>query len=177
MGEMRKPEAWKSRLARELGRPKRLAVMGVGNVAKGDDGAGVFCAAALARLTAGLASPRLKIIPAGEAPENFTGDVRKFGATHVVIVDVAAGGFPGGTVFLADPRRIRDDDASTHRLPLPLLAAYLEQTVGCRVILLGIEPKSFEPGAPLSAEVSRAAESAAAALAALSRRLLRSSSA
>ncbi len=53
---MRKPAAWKARLARELGRPERLAVLGVGNVAKGDDAAGVRAAEALARRTGAAAA-------------------------------------------------------------------------------------------------------------------------
>jgi hydrogenase 3 maturation protease len=177
MGLMRKPESWESRLAKELGQPERLVVLGVGNVAKGDDGAGVSCAEALARLTAGLPVARLKIIVAYDTPENFTGDVRKFRATHVLILDAAAGGFPPGTVSLIDPGQIREDDASTHRAPLSLLHAYLERTIGCRAIVLGIEPESFDPGAPLSAGVAEAVEKTAAGLAALLRKRLRSSSA
>jgi hydrogenase maturation protease len=119
----------------------------------------------------------LKVILAHNAPENFTGDIRKFGATHVLIVDVAAGGFAPGTLFLFDPAEIRDDDASTHRAPLSLLADFLAKTVGCRVLVLGIEPKSFEPGASLSPEVSAAVENAAAGLAAFALRRVKSSSA
>jgi hydrogenase maturation protease len=174
---MRRMQEWEMRLREEFGRPERLAVLGVGNVAKGDDAAGVLCAQALGKLVDRRTAARLKIILAYDAPENFTGDVRKFGATHVLIVDVAASGFPPGAVFLFDPDEIRDEDASTHRAPLSLLARYLEKTAGCSVLVLGIEPKCFEPGAPLSPEVARAVEKAAAALAAFARRRVRSSSA
>jgi hydrogenase maturation protease HycI len=177
MGAMRRMEAWEKRLAKEFGHPERLAVLGVGNEAKGDDAAGVFCAGALARLVDSLSVPGLKIILAYDTPENFTGEVRKFQATHVLIIDVAAGGFPPGTLFLVEPGQIRDEDASTHRAPLSLLASYLEETAGCRVLVLGIEPRSFGPGEPLSPEVSRAVERAAAGLAAFARRRVRSSSA
>jgi hydrogenase 3 maturation protease len=170
-------EEWQKRLEKEFGRFERLAVLGVGNVAKGDDAAGVLCAQALAKLIDRRTAARLKIILAYDAPENFTGDIRKFQATHVLITDVAAAGFPPGTVFLFDPADIRDDDASTHRAPLSLLARYLEKTAGCSVLVLGIEPKSFEPGASLSLELARAVEKAAVGLAAFARRRVRSSSA
>jgi hydrogenase 3 maturation protease len=172
---MRKSVAWKARLARELGWPERLAVLGVGNVAKGDDGAGVRTAQALARLVRSERTSRLKILIAHEAPENFTGAVRDFGPSHVVIVDAAGGGFPPGTVFLVDRSGILNEDVSTHRTPLTALADYLEETIGCRVIILGIEPETLIPGGPLSAPVQRATEGSAAYLADFARRRLRSS--
>jgi hydrogenase 3 maturation protease len=174
---MRRAIAWKARLARELGRAERLAVLGVGNVAKGDDAAGVRAAEALARLIALKDYPRLKVFVAHEVPENFTGAVRDFGPSHVLIIDAAAGGFPPGSVFLLDRAGIPDEDVSTHRMPLSTLAGYLEATAGCRVVVLGIEPETYFPGAPLSRPVQEAAGRVAVYLAALVRRRLRSSSA
>jgi len=177
MGRMHKSLAWKARLARELGRPEKLAVLGVGNVAKGDDGAGVRTAEALTRLVRSERNPRLKIIIAHEAPENFTGAVRHFGPSHVLIIDAAGGGFPPGAVFLVDRSRIQNEDASTHMTPLSTLAVYLEETVGCSVVILGIEPETLVPGVPLSPPVQAAADRTATYLADFARRRLRSSSA
>jgi hydrogenase 3 maturation protease len=174
---MRKPEPWKARLAKELGQPERLAVLGVGNVSRGDDAAGVLCAEALVRLAAPSANPRLKVFVAHEAPENFTGAVRDFGPSHVLVIDAAAGGYPPGTIFPVDPAVIPDEDVSTHRAPLSTLAAYLERTVGCRVVILGIEPGAFETRAALSPGVQAAVESLSVWLAAFIGRRLRSSSA
>ncbi|MEN6311708.1 MAG: hydrogenase maturation protease, partial [Acidobacteriota bacterium] len=115
---MRKTMAWKARLARELGRPQKLAVLGVGNVSRGDDAAGVRAAEALARLVGAAAGRRLKIFVTHEAPENFTGAVRDYGASHVLVIDASAGGFPPGTIFVVDPASIANVDVSTHRTPL-----------------------------------------------------------
>jgi hydrogenase 3 maturation protease len=175
--KMRKPGPWKARLARELGRPEKLVVLGVGNVAKGDDAAGVRAAEALSRLVSPQICPRLKVFVGHESPENFTGAVRDFGPSHVLIIDAAAGGFPPGTVFLIDPAGIADDDVSTHRTPLSMLAGYLEKAVGCRVVILGIEPGTFVLGAPLKASVQKAVDQLAVDLAAFVCRRLRSSSA
>jgi len=174
---MSKPRAWKARLARELGRPEKLAVLGVGNVSKGDDAAGVRAAERLAGLVAATPRPRLKVFVAGEAPENFTGAVRAFGPSHVLVVDAAAAGFKPGTVFQIAAAAIPDDGISTHRTPLSRLAAYLEKTAACRVLILGIEPESFAPGAPLRPAVRKAAGEIAEYLAGFARRRLRSSSA
>ena len=174
---MNKRPTWKARLARQLGRPEKLAVLGVGNVSKGDDAAGVRAAEKLAGLVAGTPYPRLKVFVAGEAPENFTGAVRAFGPSHVLIIDAAADGFTPGTVFQVDPATIPDDGISTHRTPLATLAAYLEKTAACRVVILGIEPESFVPGTSLRPSVQKAAGEIAEYLAGFARRRLRSSSA
>lgn len=174
---MKKRAAWKARLARELGRPERLAVLGVGNVSRGDDAAGVLCAEALGRLAVPSDNPRLKIFIAHEAPENFTGAVRDFGPSHVLVIDAAAGGYAPGTVFALDPAAILDEDISTHRTPLSTLAAYLERTTGCRVVVLGIEPGAFEAREALTPGVQAAVDRLAAWLAAFVCRRLRSSSA
>ncbi len=174
---MRKPLPWKARLARELGQPERLAVLGVGNVAKGDDAAGVRAAEALARRAGPATAGRLKVFVTEEAPENFSGAVRTFAPSHVLILDAASAGFPPGAVFAVDPAAVPDEDVSTHRTPLSTLAGYLERTAGCRVLILGIEPKAFGTGTPLTAPVRRAVAEVASYLAGLAGRRLRSSSA
>jgi Ni,Fe-hydrogenase maturation factor len=46
---------------------------------------------------------------------------------------------------------------------------YLEATVGCRVVLLGIEPRSLEPGKKVSRPVSQAVKAVADTLAGIRR--------
>jgi len=47
---------------------------------------------------------------------------------------------------------------STHAFPLSWLASLLMKDTGCTVGFLGIQARSFELGAPLSAEVKTAVE-------------------
>jgi hydrogenase maturation protease len=49
--------------------------------------------------------------------------------------------------------------ASTHTLPLHLLASYLTSELDCEVALLGIQPAQCLVGEKLSSEVQAAAES------------------
>ena len=102
------------------------------------------------------------MIDAGETPENLTSLIREFRPTHVLIVDAAVAGYRPGTIFLVDRRKIRREDVSTHRLPLSLLARYLEESIGCRAILVGIEPTEVTWGKPVSPEVREAATELAA---------------
>ena len=46
-------------------------------------------------------------------------------------------------------------DMTSHRLPLKLLMDFLAATIPCRVILVGVQPKTLMPGKRLSAPVSR----------------------
>jgi Ni,Fe-hydrogenase maturation factor len=51
-------------------------------------------------------------------------------------------------------------------MPVNVLVQYLQGSVPCKVLILGIQPKSREYGRPLSAPVKKAVRRAAAALAA-----------
>jgi len=180
---MTKRVAWKRRLARELGRPEKLAVLGVGNIGKGDDAAGVRAAEALVRLTGARkprpesGRPRLEVFIAHDVPENFTGPIRRSAPSVALVIDAASGGHRPGTVFLVDPAAIPAEDVSSHRTPLAVLAAYLERTAGCPVVILGIEPQRFTEGAGLSGPVRGAVVEVAGWLAGLVGGRVRSSSA
>ncbi len=158
---------WQSRLAWELRAARRLFVLGVGNPDRADDGAGSLCARKLRRKMA-HSHPRdlaeTAILDGGEVPESATGSIRNFRPTHVLIVDAASAGHPPGTVFFINKKRINEDDITSHRIPLSLLVRYLEESVGCRVILLGIEPGDLTQGKRMSTAVRRAAEAVAESL-------------
>lgn len=108
------------------------------------------------------AFPNLQVFDAGETPENLTGVIRKFNPTHVLIIDAAIGGHKPGTIFIINQKKISRDDLSTHRLPLSHLTRYLEESIGCRVVLIGIEPleiswkKSMSP--PVKASIATLVE-------------------
>jgi hydrogenase 3 maturation protease len=154
-------EPWPARLLRDVQAADKISVLGAGNGLRADDGAGLEVADALAgrlSLTPALAG-RVQVLKTFEIPENFTGAVRSFGPALVVLVDAAIGGNRPGTIFRVDPSSIGAEDISTHRIPLSALVRYLEEDIGCRVLVLGIEPRSLEWGAPLSGAVRRAVRS------------------
>jgi hydrogenase 3 maturation protease len=148
---------WRDRLSTELSKARRLFILGVGNRRKADDGAGSRCAGLLKLELRKGALENIQVLDAGEVPENATGLIRRFGPTHVLIVDAAVSGHEPGRVFVVDRRRIPRDDLSTHRIPLIHLVRYLEQSVRCRVIVVGIEPRVIAWNQPMSPPVKAAA--------------------
>lgn len=158
---------WRRRLRQEFQEAKRVAILGVGNKLKGDDAAGILCAEGLNRLMRGKIPARLKILLGREAPENQTGRIRKFNPDLVLILDAVLGSHKPGAVFLAEKSQIADETVSTHKVSLALVADYLEKSVGCRVLILGIQPQKIEFGAPASEPVKESAGKLAEYLAAL----------
>jgi hydrogenase maturation protease len=149
---------WKSRLETELRGAPKIVVLGVGNPDKGDDGAGPLCAIHLKNKMPGDAAGRVLVVDGREVPESQTGPIRKFGPDLTLIVDAAVGGHAPGAIFLVDRGAITDDAVSTHRISLLQLVRYLEESIGSRVLVVGIEPETLAEGAPMTPAVARAVE-------------------
>lgn len=145
-----------------------MAVVGVGHEWRGDDAAGLAVARALQPPAEGDGRAPWLAIEAGPAPENCTGPLRRFGPDLVLLVDAARMGEPPGTVRWLDWRAAGGFGASTHTLPLSMLARYLTAELGCVVALLGIQPADLGAGASLSPPVRQAVDRVARALAARS---------
>jgi len=149
---------WREKLTSVLAGASRVVFLGVGNEAKGDDAAGVL---AVRRLRGLLPPGRegradILLLDGGDVPESTTGPIRRFAPDWTVIIDAAVGGHPPGTVFIPARDKIADEGVSTHTISLLYLVRYLEESIGSRVVVLGIEPEDLSLGAPVSAAVSAA---------------------
>lgn len=146
---------------------KRIVAVGIGNTLKGDDGAGVQCVKLLGKKLRGGAGNRLKIINAGAVPENYTGRIRSFKPSHIILIDSCYGRKRPGSVFIVDKNAMKDDNVSTHHLPLKYAVRYFEETMGSKVVILGIEPECPGEGEGLSRKVNKAVVELAGMLAVL----------
>ncbi len=135
----------------ELHRPVRTAVMGIGHELRGDDAAGIMVAQVLQPLFA--ANPDVLIIDGGHAPENQTGVLRRFVPDIVLLVDAVLMGVSAGMVYWLSWQEASGLSASTHTLPLHVIAQYLTAEFGCEVALIGIQPAQMALDAALSAPV------------------------
>lgn len=120
-------------------------MLGVGSDLRGDDVAGVLVARRLAAWLASARRPRLRrgralaAFDGGAAPENVTGEIRRFAPDLLVLVDAAFLDRPVGAVEVVAPDRIGGLTFSTHMLPASFVLDYLSAATGCRALVLGIQ--------------------------------------
>jgi hydrogenase 3 maturation protease len=155
-------KSWQQSLQADLKRlkkpdaPARLAVLGIGHELYGDDAVGVWLAARLQTLAP--ANTSLLAVQGGPAPENFTGTLRRYAPDVVLLVDAALMDLEPGETGWLSWQDTTGFSASTHTLPLHILASYLTAELNCEVDLLGIQPAQTQVGEPLSPEIQEAAE-------------------
>jgi hydrogenase 3 maturation protease len=125
----------------------------VGNPFRSDDAVGIRIIHVLSGKDWALDTDRVLVVDAGHAPENSTGELRKFSPDLIVFVDAAEMGSEPGTVAWIPEDSIDGMSASTHSLPLSILARYLRLELGCQIALLGIQPGSNEVGERISPPV------------------------
>jgi len=149
----------------------RVAIVGLGHELRGDDAAGLVVTRMLKDQLGGLCEwpdephrPALLIVEAGSAPENVTGCLRSFRPNLVILVDAADFRDMPGMVRWLDWQDTTGLSASTHSLPVQMLARYLIHEFAAEVSVLGIQPAADSLGLPLSVLVLRSVERIASEL-------------
>jgi len=153
------PSSWKASLHQLLTQPtaeSRIAIMGIGNTLRSDDAAGILVARALMKSRSHLDPKYVLVMDAGHAPENTTGEMRTFAPDTVLLIDAVEMGEVPGTIRWVEMEEIEGMSASTHSLPLSMLASYLNWELKCDVALLGIQPKTNDVGETVSPEALQA---------------------
>lgn len=146
------------------GLPVRIAILGIGNELRGDDGLGPFF---IKRLKTQFKKNAFESFPfllldVGNIVENYLESVISFCPNVIIFVDAIDfnDGSPPGTAKLisADRLNIENRTLSTHTLSLGLVAEYLKNETQADIFLLGIQPKNIKLGSCLSKEVSKSIE-------------------
>jgi hydrogenase maturation protease len=145
----------------EAWRGRRLWLLGVGSPEQGDDGLGPRLAAVLHQRLLGGSVP-VRAVDVGLCPERYVGLAVRAGAQVLVFADAVDFGGPPGALLLASTAELqaRPVGASTHRVPLSVLAQYAE-ALGAQAWLLGVQPGSLQAGKGLTPPVAAAVESLA----------------
>ena len=152
----------KTLLASRLGGEKRLAVLAIGSDLRADDAAGILVGESIIKRNR---SRRLKVFLGQTAPENLTGEIRRFKPTHIVIVDTADMKEAPGTVLLLKPEELsKDITFSTHKMPAEVLIEYFIKSMGSAVTFVGIQPRTIKFGAKPSKDVRESAKEVASAI-------------
>ena len=144
-----------------LASARRVAVLGVGAELRSDDFAGMAAAQALLPYAD---SERLLVCFGGAAPENCTGELRRFHPDVILVLDAAEMHLTPGEYALLDPSHITGATFCTHMLPLPVTLSYLEACCGCVTAYIGIQPASVAQGIGMCDAVAMGATRLAAGL-------------
>lgn len=142
---------------------KRVAVLAIGSEFRGDDSAGLLVAENLKR-SSKIPAGKFKIFIGSTAPENLTGDIKRFKPSHILLVDSIDFREKPGSIVVLSPRDIGDAVSfSTHKMPAKVLIQYFSNSLKCDPILIGIQPASILFGkSPSRAVISSAKEVASA---------------
>ncbi|CAG0945969.1 hydrogenase 3 maturation protease [Anaerolineae bacterium] len=131
---------------------KKLAILGVGNPLRGDDGIGPALIERLQGKTSAI------LINAGDVPENYLGVVQAAQPAVVLIVDAVELGAKPGDAALIEVEQLGGVIATTHNTSLAPFAQMIRAETGADVFVVAIQPATGSLGAPMSAEVKATLE-------------------
>jgi hydrogenase 3 maturation protease len=159
----------KKNLKKRIEGAKRIALLAVGSLLRGDDAAGMIAGEYVQKhFKKKSGKPLVKVFFGETAPENLTGYIKKFQPTHLLVIDSADLGEKPGTIAILDFETIGGASFSTHLLPLKIMTDYITQATNCQVIGIGIQPKTLAFGSkPTKSVLASAKEVARAFLQAL----------
>ena len=133
---------------------KAIAFLGVGSELRGDDAAGIMIAERLEKVC--RKNEKFKVFIGHTAPENLTGEIKRFKPTHLVIIDSADLGKNAGEVCIIDIDNLQGVSFCTHQLPIKVMVDYLWQSIKCQIIIIGIQPKQLKFASRPSVETGKA---------------------
>ena len=135
-------------------------ILGIGNILKGDDGAGPLVCE---QLTAANISAEL--IDAGTVPENYIQRIIKIAPRTLLVIDAIDFGAEAGTIKLFEPQQLSSHVISTHTLSPDLFVDFIGRSIQVDVYFIGVQPAQTQLGQSVSTAVSRAIEQLSGVLA------------
>jgi hydrogenase 3 maturation protease len=131
-------------------RGTRTLIVGIGQLLKGDDGAGPLICQQLAGKTSA------DLIDAGTVPENYIQPIIKKAPQNLLVIDAIDFGAPAGTIRIFKPEQLNSLVLSTHTLSPRLFVDMVCENIDVDVYFVGIQPAQLGLGQSVSAEVDRA---------------------
>lgn len=131
----------------------RVAVCGVGNRIRGDDGIGPE---AIEALRGDVQDRDVLLLDCEQAPESFLGKLQSFSPEKVILIDAVDLGKPPGSIGMVDIHTIKKQVMSTHKLPLSLFMDYLQARMKFKLLFIGVQPRQTGLDSPMSDEVRQA---------------------
>lgn len=134
--------------------------MGIGNPLRGDDGAGPLVLDLLYDKLVNMDknTDNVYLLNSESTPENHTGEIRNLKPSHMIIVDAVEFDTTPGSIVIIDKKQIDTFNISTHSMPISFIINYIEETVGSKILTVGIQPKQMNLINKISGDVKGSAD-------------------
>jgi len=136
---------------------RRVVLVGIGSPIRRDDGVGL-------RVIELLEEKNLRnilLLRAETVPESYTGAIRDYSPTHILLIDAANFNGEPGEGKIIPTQMIANVSVSTHSLPLNIFADYVRKSICDNVKLLCIQGVEIGLGEGLTPEVEEGAKNVA----------------
>jgi len=127
---------------------KKILFVGIGNLLKSDDGAGVYISRRIRE------TEKISALTVEMSIENYIGKINSLQPDILVLIDCADMGEQPGTIKLLKLDEIKDFTTNTHNISLKKISEFFN----AQVFILGIQPLSVAFGEKISYIVARSAK-------------------
>jgi hydrogenase 3 maturation protease len=127
---------------------RRILFVGIGNVLKKDDGAGVYISSSI------NGSNLISALTVEVSLENYIGKINRIDPGILVLIDAVDMGSAPGTYNLFPVSNIEDYTFNTHNISVSRISDFFKMPV----YLLGIQPEKIEFGENMSYLVRRVSD-------------------
>jgi hydrogenase 3 maturation protease len=127
---------------------RKLLFVGIGNVLKKDDGAGVYISSRIKE------TGNISVLTVEVSIENYIGKINSLNPDIIVIIDSVDLGLSPGSSRLVPVNQIKDLTFTTHNISLNRLSEFFTAPV----FILGIQPERVEFGENISYLVKEKAD-------------------
>jgi hydrogenase maturation protease len=132
-----------------------VLILGIGNLLLGDDGVGIH---AVQELAGRPLPPGVDLLDGGTSGMALVDHMA--GRAKVVVIDAASGRGAPGTIYRCEVRELMEQQGALSLHDFGLVDSLrMAQQLGCaprRVVVLGVQPATLEPGMELSPAVAAA---------------------
>lgn len=143
-------------ISKFLKQSNKLLILAIGSELRSDDAVAMYIADELIKQN--LDNEKFYIIKGATAPENFTGEIKKYKPTDMLIIDAADTGKKPGEIDIIDVSSVVGASFSTHMMPINVFLDYLFQDFDCRTLIVGIQPRTLEFGTDISTDIKKTAD-------------------
>ncbi len=127
---------------------KLTLFVGVGNILRSDDGAGVYISGNI------MERKKIRTLTVEVSIENYISKINAYKAGRIIIIDCVHLNKPPGSWQLIRANKLSDLTANTHNISLKKITEFFTADV----FILGIQPENLNFGETLSPAVKKSAD-------------------